>query len=1239
MDRITAIEQAIERLEEGAFQRLCNEFLSGEGYHGIVALGSKSGSNKTTPGTPDTYFCEIDGRYIFVEYTTQQQGLKQKIKDDIEKCFDETKTGVLISQISKIIYCHTSSNLLAGTDSELKKYCADRSVELEIIGIDSLADQLCRKYPILVKDHLGIAVDTQQIQSIEDYIKQYNTNDLSASLSTKFQFRQNDIETIDAAFEKNKVVVLTGNAGVGKTRLAIEYAYRRKNQKHERAFCIHNRALGIYDDLQLYFCSADKYFVVIDDANQLSQLGLVIELANRKDEGYDIHILITVRQYALEKVRKTLSNVVNCEEISIGTLSDDEIRALVKEEFGIVNHYYLDRIADIAKGNARIAMLAGKTASDANKLESINDVSQLYDAYYGKAFREAHLDADIQLQTVAGVIAFLNSVRMDALDPVLPVLQKQGIDADTFKKRAYELHDLELVDICHDTAVIISDQCFGDFILKYTFFDAKTIRLSEMIEACFIPFRQRTMQAVNNLRSNFNNDDIEKYTNNEAIAVWDKWEKEKSDKFWEYVKSFYPIKQVETLMMINDRIEEEESIDFPVERLDFDDRSNYHGINDELLSMLGGFAKLDNYEIAIDLFFKYYQKRPDLYSQFFQSAEQHWGIESNNLKPTIAFLEKLIMVANDWNNKYLGLIFIAFAKKQLHFVFDYAKDGKRNSVVMIHFLLPATKGVIQYRQVIWEQLLRIGQLSYYKNGVRGILKEYGQYRGHDCNSIIKEEANNVCTLIQQTLSPSVLEDCIIAEDIASVLQGAGGSIDSCSAYLNNQDLLLFHLLIGPDWDANTDYHEREEKKKQTIIQKVKESDDPYQLIADILTVYSSITENSHELYKLIQGIDIAVRQMMEDTTHRTQIATMILRSKKLLSQSLFIVIETLFSWQTNETILSMINLAPESTREFCLFLFYSLMPEERITEKDLLGLYAYFRSINNNTQVYPIQRSINYLIKYEPHDQHVISNVLRLIYQNREENPQLAKVYLSWFLSSNDARSAIVFDRLQKDDAQLLVKLYLYSDSIDEMFDYDGYYFRKIADMDSQFLTAYTIQHAQQDHSFYTSNREQKYRALYMCDDYLSKIDLIIQTAIEHDSDHFWLENRFIRIFVFTEEALIEKSNEWIKHYIIQNIDDAEIERILFETIVQLPNARKLPLYKLLLEKNDDCGFFKHIPLTPSSYECSVAVYNGWIEFLRTLSTSLLGVKYLEHKKLIADHIESIERKKEKEEIWRILEG
>lgn len=1242
MATITAIEQAIKQLEGGAFQRLCNEFLSREGYRGIVALGSEAGSDKTTLGTPDAYFCEIDGKYIFVEYTTQQTDLKNKIKGDIEKCFDETKTGVLTSQISKIIYCHTSSNLSAGTDSELKKYCADRGVDLEIIGIDSLAYQLCHKYPTLVNDHLGIAVDTQQIQSVEDYIKQYNSNDLSASLSTRFQFRQNDIESIDVAFEKKKVVVLTGNAGVGKTRLAIEYANRRKNQKQEKVFCIHNRALGIYNDLQQYFCSADKYFVVIDDANQLSELELVMALANRKDEGYDIHVLITVRQYALDKVRSVLSNIVNFEEISIGILSDDEIKALVKEEFGIVNHYFLDRIADIAKGNARIAMLAGKTASDADKLESINDVSQLYDAYYGKAFREAHLDADIQLQTVAGVIAFLNAARMDALDPVLPVLQEQGIDADIFKKRAYELHDLELVDICRDTAVIISDQCFGDFILKYVFYDKKTINLSAMIEVCFLPFHQRTMQAIYNLRNNFSNRDLYDFTDKEIIFVWEKAKREKPKEFWKYVKAFYPIKQEDTLLLIKNQIENMESIEFSVDQLDFETGKNNQSISDEILSVLGGFAELTNYESALDLYFMYYAKRHDLYMQFYYTANHFWGVHPNNSFAVTAYLKKIIACSNDWLDEYIGKLFIAFAKEQLRFDFSTVEPGRRNSYKMIHFSLTASEDTLLYRKTIWEQLIRISKRSHFTEDLRQLLKGYADHRGNNSDSIIKVESENVCDFLKYTLSPYELEDCIIAEDIISVLRDAGALTDSCSTFLENDELKLYHVLIGPEWNTEMSFEEREAKKTQDIIQTVNNSDSIDRLLTRILTIHANISDNGSEGYDLVMGINIAVKQMLENKNQRGIIACAVLRNERIIPPALTAVIENLFTWQSNGEVLSMISNAPDSTKEYCQYLYHLLIPKDRITDEDLIGLYAYFRSITKGIQIYLSYRTLHFLLKYEQLDQQVICNVLRIIYQKKEEVPLLAKCYLPFLLNSHEKHCDTIYERIKDSDMQLLREIYLYGDSIDAMFDCDGRYFKQIAEIDDEFLPLYTLQYLRQDYGFYSSDKERKFRTIFACDCFISKIDSIVDTLTENDEAYYFTENKFIRMYVFVEKTQMDKSNEWIEHYIVRHKNSEKKERLIFETIAHLPKERKLPFYRLLLDVNDSYEFFTHIPLTPSSYDWSgsaVPLYKEWIDFLKELNVQLSGLKYLEHKKRIQEQIERIEKSIEQEEINNILEG
>jgi len=94
MSIIESIKQKILQLDAGTFQNLCDSYLCKKGYSNMVSLGGEAGTCKTTYGTPDTYFYTSEGKYVFVEYTTQMKNLFNKIKSDIEKCLDISKTGI-----------------------------------------------------------------------------------------------------------------------------------------------------------------------------------------------------------------------------------------------------------------------------------------------------------------------------------------------------------------------------------------------------------------------------------------------------------------------------------------------------------------------------------------------------------------------------------------------------------------------------------------------------------------------------------------------------------------------------------------------------------------------------------------------------------------------------------------------------------------------------------------------------------------------------------------------------------------------------------------------------------------------------------------------------------------------------------------------------------------------------------------------------------------------------------------
>ena len=213
MATITTIKQHILQLDAGSFQILCDAYLSREGYSNIMPLGTQAGTQKTTKGTPDSYFCSDDGKYIFVEYTTQQNDLIKKIEDDLNKCLDSNYTGIDVDKITKIIYCHTSSNIAPKHDLRFKDICSKSGINLIIIGINKLSEDLLHKYPSIVKDHLHLTIDTEQIQSYDDFIEQYDSNRLAASLNTDFMYREKELEEIAVAFNDVDLCLQIRKAG------------------------------------------------------------------------------------------------------------------------------------------------------------------------------------------------------------------------------------------------------------------------------------------------------------------------------------------------------------------------------------------------------------------------------------------------------------------------------------------------------------------------------------------------------------------------------------------------------------------------------------------------------------------------------------------------------------------------------------------------------------------------------------------------------------------------------------------------------------------------------------------------------------------------------------------------------------------------------------------------------------------------------------------------------------------
>ena len=101
MGRLQNIENALIAINETVFQELCDCFLllKNKNYKTVSRTGSQIGKQKTIKGTPDTYLLLPNGKYIFVEYTTNISRGISKLEEDIKKCLDAIKTGIHLEEI------------------------------------------------------------------------------------------------------------------------------------------------------------------------------------------------------------------------------------------------------------------------------------------------------------------------------------------------------------------------------------------------------------------------------------------------------------------------------------------------------------------------------------------------------------------------------------------------------------------------------------------------------------------------------------------------------------------------------------------------------------------------------------------------------------------------------------------------------------------------------------------------------------------------------------------------------------------------------------------------------------------------------------------------------------------------------------------------------------------------------------------------------------------------------------
>ena len=982
MSKINQIEKALQEIDATKFHKLLDAYLTKK-ISAPHSNGTKIGEDKPTKGTPDSYIILEDGKYIFIEYTAQKTNIVEKFLKDLEKCFDEEKTGIKVVQINKIVLaCNSDLN-----PQEIKQfidYCSSKNITCEFIGNSYLANDLFSNYPNIAKEFLDISIDTGQILDYEDFIHICENNPYSTSLNTILQFRDEEIQNLRESLANNQITFITGAAGIGKTKLAIDISslYAKENGFIFKA--ILNRGANIFDDLRVYFNSqSEQYLIFIDDVNRIHlSLEYLFEYYGEKINQGTIKIIATIRDYAKEKLFDKLPKSISYAEIELSPLSDDSIKKIVENEYSIANHLYLERIADISQGNPRLALMAASIAKKQDRLDAIYDVTTLYDEYFSSIKKDIEIfeKNDVLLLSIA-IISFFRIIDKENTKQIDIIEQAFGISIDAIWKNIEELHRLEIVDLYENNVVKVSDQILSTYLFYKTVFVDKKIKIDIFLKHFFPSFKGKFVDALNPLLSSFDTNLILEVLREPVNNLWVESLSNKQH-IYEVINTFWFLKQTDILIYFSEVIEQLDNTETDAEPLDIWKQINTTQ-TDEILNKLSLFRhdSLENMKISIELIIKYLTKIPSKIYEVIIVLTKNFGLKYDSYRYNYS-KEKLLIVtlwefAESGKNQLLTRLFIRVCCEFLKTEFDENKM-KGRSFIISRYKPFETEDLEELRNSIFEKLDILFSTGNFLGDLENLIQKYPSgisYRAGVSN-VEKWDVQNILNLIEKYFDSSIYRHCQIVQNLLKSFDGHKIVYDtSIKETFKHQAYEFKKLLFLNDVDISLEQpRDKEEKKDWDKIRQIKHDRladfvKDYTL-SDWLKLFDScklfFAEQGRDAYNLKSNLD----ELFHIIAHTNETLYIDILEKYLELGDPFLLnlnMSDLIKILGKEKAFEFIKKYSFQAHEAWLFNLLIAIEKSKITSEDIEELLKLYKSANFKNMPY----HLDYLIKYCKVDENI----------------------------------------------------------------------------------------------------------------------------------------------------------------------------------------------------------------------------------------------------------------------------
>ena len=866
MGNIQSIQNALIAINETVFQDLCDSFLvsTNRDYTAFLRTGSQVGKQKTRKGTPDSCYRQRNGKFVFVEYSTNVTDGVSKLILDIEKCLDQSKTGILTVDIAKIILCF-NFNLKPNEVKSVGDVIVGTGVELELYSLDTLAIEFSLNHRDLVRDFLGLPFDTGQIVSIDKFIKEYNTSSQSIAtpLDNPFLHREENLKDLKDILYNESLLILGGAPGVGKTKLAIETIKNFVTENNSyKAYCISYKSSDLIEDLNLYLNTDNNYILFVDDANRIDNIGQIIGFYKQQRKG-KLKIIITARDYAYNTIAKIFTGF-SYKYYTISKFTDEQIIDIVKNEpFNILNSRYHKEIVRIANGNPRLAIMTALLAIEKQDLYALYNVACLFENYFFTFIKDnGEFEKLINIK-ILGLTAFFHTLPFRNREIVIPILNLFEIDYDIFIQQIDILERLELLEIQYDY-IKISEQNISTFFFYKSFIKDDLLSFDTLINNYFDNNTSRLRDCIVSANNNFGYENVI----NKIKPTLSKYLEtiiNNEQRTFNFLSQFWFYLQDETLNFIYNKVDSLPPNDSIMYLVEYNTNSFAFNQN-KIIELLGHFFRYQhNLKDSIELAFEFVRKEPvhlpELIHKIRETLTFNYDDERTGFYRQKTLFDILIDGVTNRDILY-SKAFYELSKTFLLFKFEQTEGGRNHSITIHHYSLPFNESIKKFRKRVWECIN-----EYFSDEAFRLLEDYSHSSLDVIKEIMEYDITFISSIIEQHLLPDSFIHCKYVQNQIRWCKKCKISFSSFNNLSKKYTNPLYELYLKINWDRcrdielhefdNYDEYKRqkeEELSEHFVFESIQEIEDFYN---DFLSVIDLEKEESHR-YCYDLSLDIIV---------------------------------------------------------------------------------------------------------------------------------------------------------------------------------------------------------------------------------------------------------------------------------------------------------------------------------------------------------------------------------------------